>query len=129
MRVVEQRRFEDARGFLQKILTASQAGNGFPRGEIYVTAAHPGEIKGNHFHRRMGEWFSVVQGDGSLELCDPESGTRRRIELSATRPRVVYVPAGVAHAVVNRGDGQLICIACAEDQHDPEDVFAFSVCE
>jgi glycosyltransferase involved in cell wall biosynthesis len=89
VRVVEQRRFEDARGFLHKVLAASQTRRGLPPGEVYVTAARPGEAKGNHYHRHMGEWFAVVTGEGAIELCDPTTGERRRVELGASRPRAV----------------------------------------
>ncbi len=126
VRVLEQARFEDARGFLQKILLSSQWG-GAAHGEIYVTAALPGEAKGNHFHRRMGEWFAVVQGDGSIEVCDPESGERRSIPLGTSRPRTVFIPAGVAHAVVNSGSEPLVCVACADAEYNPTDIFPYPV--
>jgi dTDP-4-dehydrorhamnose 3,5-epimerase-like enzyme len=126
VRVLDQRRFEDARGFLQGILGASQCHGSPPRGEVYVTAARPGEVKGNHFHLGMGEWFAVVQGEATLELADPESGARRSIPLGASRPRTVYVPAGVAHALVNRGTEPIVCVAWAEREHDPADVHPFA---
>lgn len=129
VRVLEQSRFEDSRGFLQKVLTASQCEGHPPRGEVYVTSARPGEVKGNHLHRRMGEWFSVVRGEGTVEVYDPDSGSRRSIPLSEEAPRSVYVPAGLAHAVVNRGRGELICIAWAEAEHDPADVHPYVVAE
>ncbi|MHC4469763.1 MAG: glycosyltransferase [Planctomycetota bacterium] len=127
VRVLPQKRFEDERGFLHKVLTSSQAGSSRWNGEVYVTAAHPGEAKGNHFHRRMGEWFTVVLGTGSLELRDPDSGEQRSIPLEADSPCVAYVPSGVAHAVVNRGNELLVCVAWAEAEHDPSDVFAHPV--
>lgn len=125
--ILEQKRFDDSRGFLQKVLTASQCMGDPPRGEVYVTTAYPAEAKGNHFHRRMGEWFSVIQGEGTLEVCDPESGHRRSVPVSSSRPCTVYVPAGLAHAIVNRGDCPLICVAWAEAEHDPQDVFPYAV--
>ena len=127
VRVIKQERFEDSRGFLHKVLASTQCGGKLPPGEVYVTAAHPGEAKGNHYHNRMGEWFAVVQGNGALLLCEPATGRRHRIELLASRPVAAYVPAGIAHAVVNEGEGVMICIACAEAEHDPSDVVAFDV--
>jgi dTDP-4-dehydrorhamnose 3,5-epimerase-like enzyme len=127
VRVLEQARFEDARGYLQKILTAAQSGGEAPRGEVYVTCAHPGEAKGNHFHRKMGEWFAVVQGEASVELVDPETGRSRSVPLGVSRPRTVYVPAGLAHAVVNNSNAPIVCVAWAERDHDPDDVFPFTV--
>jgi len=125
--ILEQPRFEDARGFLQKILLSSQWGDGATRGEIYVTAALPGEAKGNHFHLRMGEWFAVVQGEGAIEVCDPDSGERQSIPLGSSRPRTVFIPAGVAHAVVNCGTEPLVCVACADAQYNPGDIFPYPV--
>lgn len=127
VRIVKQNRFEDSRGFLQKILTASQCDGHLPQGEVYVTSARAGQVKGNHYHQRMGEWFSVVQGDGTLEVCDPRSSARITVALSARTPTSVYVPAGFAHAVVNRGTEDLICIAWAEAEHDPLDVHPYNV--
>jgi dTDP-4-dehydrorhamnose 3,5-epimerase-like enzyme len=126
--VVAQPRHQDHRGFVQKVLMASQWGGNAPRGEVYVTAARPGEAKGNHYHRRMGEWFAVVQGTGDLVLVHPSSGERRTIPFaSGGLHQTIYVPAGIAHAVVNTGADDLICVALAEREHDPADVFAYPV--
>jgi UDP-2-acetamido-2,6-beta-L-arabino-hexul-4-ose reductase len=89
---------------------------------VYVTSARPGESKGHHFHRRMGEWFSVVQGRGLLLLRDTGSGQTREIAFGSEHPRSIYVPAGVAHAIQNVGEETLICVAWAEREHDPADV-------
>jgi glycosyltransferase involved in cell wall biosynthesis len=128
VRVIRQNRHEDPRGFLQKVLTTSQCDGHPPRGEVYVTSAKPGEAKGNHYHQRMGEWFAVVQGTGVLELCDPTTGARISVPLSSSEPSSVYVPAGLAHAVVNTGRNELICVAWAEAEHDASDVHPFPVC-
>jgi oxalate decarboxylase/phosphoglucose isomerase-like protein (cupin superfamily) len=125
--VLEQARLSDARGYLQKILMASQCNGNPPRGEVYVTAALPGEAKGNHLHRKMGEWFAIVEGEGTVEICDPESGQRRSIPLGVSRPRSVYVPPGLAHAVVNTGKQTLVCVAWAERDYDAGDIFPYPV--
>jgi dTDP-4-dehydrorhamnose 3,5-epimerase-like enzyme len=127
VRVIAQNRHEDERGFLQKVLRASQCDGHPPRGEVYVTSAQPGQAKGNHYHSRMGEWFAVVQGAGTLEVCDPATGSRLSVPLSADSPCTVYVPAGLAHAVVNQGASELICVAWAEAEHDASDVHAYPV--
>jgi glycosyltransferase involved in cell wall biosynthesis/dTDP-4-dehydrorhamnose 3,5-epimerase-like enzyme len=123
----EQKRHEDNRGFLQKVLTASQCKEHQLKGEVYVTTASPGQVKGNHFHCLMNEWFSVIQGEGIFELCIPDSGQKRSIPISSSRPCTLFVPAGVAHALVNTGECQLICIAVADMEHDPSDVFPYNV--
>jgi dTDP-4-dehydrorhamnose 3,5-epimerase-like enzyme len=127
IRILSQNRPEDSRGFLQKILTASQIGGRLPQGELYVTAARPGEVKGNHFHRRMGEWFAVVQGEALLHVVDPVTGERRTLGLSAVEPSTVFVPAGIAHAISNPGSEMMICVAAAEREHDATDVYPYEV--
>jgi glycosyltransferase involved in cell wall biosynthesis len=125
VKVIEQRRHEDHRGYVHKMLTASQVGGRLPAGEVYITSALPGESKGHHFHRRMGEWFTIVQGKALLLIADPAHGTRLDLELSTEQPRTVYVPAGLAHAVANVGETTVICVAWAEREHDPADVFPY----
>jgi len=126
VRIIEQNRFEDSRGFLQKVLTATHCKGNLPRGEVYVVGARPGESRGNHYHLNMGEWFTAIQGSGEIRLCDLESEHVKVIPLGATLPLTVYVPAGVAHAIVNKDDQMLICVAWAENEHDPEDVYSYS---
>ena len=127
VRLVRQRRHSDDRGYLHKILSSSQTPNDLGSGEVYVTSARPGETKGGHYHRRMGEWFAVVQGNGELRLAEPRSGESATIQLRAVRPLTVYVPPGIAHAVVNTGKRALVCVAWAEGEHDPQDVHAHDV--
>jgi polyisoprenyl-phosphate glycosyltransferase len=127
VRMVDQQRHEDERGFVHKVLRDSQARSGRSRGEVYVTSARPGESKGHHLHRTMGEWFAVVEGRGELWLADPAGGLPLRIEVRASRPSSVYVPAGVAHALVNRGKRKLVAVAWADGEHDPDDVHPFAI--
>jgi len=127
IRIVDQARHEDDRGYLHKVLAGSHCRGGLPSGEVYVSAARQGQAKGNHWHRKMGEWFTIIEGQGTIEVCDPRTKARRSIPVLAAKPQSVYVPAGLAHAVVNQSQETLICIACAEAEHDPDDVMAFTV--
>ena len=78
VRVVTQRRHEDTRGSLHKVLQASQAHRALGQGEVYVTTARGGEVKGEHLHHRMGEWFSVVPGQRQAAAGRPGDGADRR---------------------------------------------------
>ncbi len=127
VKVVEKRRHEDARGWLHKGVTASDLAPGTPFGEVYVVAALPGQSRGNHLHRLMGEWFTVVVGEGEVVVVDPASGEREEIPMGESRPRAIYVPKGIAHALVNRSESLMICVAWAEGQHDHSDVEPFLV--
>ena len=54
----------------------------------------------------------------------PETGETAQAELAGQR---VYVPAGIAHAIFNTGQEDLLVLAFAEAAHRAEDVFAFPV--
>jgi oxalate decarboxylase/phosphoglucose isomerase-like protein (cupin superfamily) len=60
-----------------------------------------------------------------LLIADPAHGRRLDVELTTDRPMTVYVPAGLAHAVANVGEETVICVAWAEREHDPADVFPY----
>jgi len=126
IRILKQKRFKDSRGFLQKVLSASQCDGEVPRGEVYVTSANPGETKGKHYHKNMGEWFTVVHGKGDLDIYDPKSNQKVSIPLGVSVAQTVYVPAGLAHSITNNSDDLLICVAWAEKEYDPDDVYPFS---
>jgi glycosyltransferase involved in cell wall biosynthesis len=126
VRILKQKRFEDSRGFVQKVLSASQCDGEVPRGEVYVTSANPGESKGKHYHKNMGEWFAVVHGKGNLDIYNPKSNQKVSVPLGVSAAQTVYVPAGLAHSITNNSDDLLICVAWAEKEYDPEDVYPFS---
>lgn len=121
------RRSADERGWLHVPLGASQLPPSTPFGEVYVIhSVADGQRRGDHFHRKTDEWFSVVQGSAELRLVDPDTGDRRSIRLDATDARTVRVPAGLAHVLVSRG-GPMTAVAWASREHDPADVEPFRV--
>lgn len=123
VQILRGRRRSDARGWLHVALGASQLPEGVAFGELYVVqTTSPEDRRGDHLHRRMDEWFSVVQGSAELELHDPKVGERRSILLSADEPTTVRVPAGVAHCLVQRGAGPMIAVAWASAEYDELDV-------
>ncbi|HVU13443.1 MAG TPA: WxcM-like domain-containing protein [Phototrophicaceae bacterium] len=113
----------DPRGWLLKVLTGTEDHLGSEIGEIYLTLAQPGQARGNHYHRKTQEWFTVVQGSATLILGDPESGARRELHLSADTPVTVYVPSGVSHVFVNAADATtpMLLVAYADQRYQPDD--------
>jgi dTDP-4-dehydrorhamnose 3,5-epimerase-like enzyme len=114
----------DARGWLVKVLSGFEEGLSQHTGEIYVTMALPGHSRGNHFHSRTDEWFTVLQGVADIALKDPDTGERLKLTLRGDRPETLHVPAGIAHAFTNPtdADGPMLLIAYASRPYDPEDV-------
>ena len=108
----------DPRGALYKLHPEAVAG------EVYAVRASPGQSRGHHLHREMGEWFTAISGEGVVVAVDPETGRSTEANLVGQR---VYVPAGLAHAIFNTGQDDLLVLAFAESTHNPEDVIAHPV--
>lgn len=122
----------DHRGWLLKVLMRQHikpAGRDF--GEIYLTAAHTGQVKGNHYHRRTREWFCLVQGKARLVTQEMETGRIREFAMSADEPMTIEVPPRVAHAIQCVGDEMAIVLAYADQPYDAEnpDEAAWSLLE
>jgi dTDP-4-dehydrorhamnose 3,5-epimerase-like enzyme len=112
--------FQDARGTLVKVLMLQHLpGPNRTFGEIYLNTAVPGAVKGNHYHVQATEWFYVIQGQMTLQLCDTLSGLRDQINLDGDTPMVVCIPPYVAHGLKNTGPAPAIFLAYADYPYDP----------
>jgi dTDP-4-dehydrorhamnose 3,5-epimerase-like enzyme len=113
----------DSRGWFLKVIDGSEDRLPSRTGEVYVTLAEPGQIRGNHYHPNTCEWFSIVVGKAELHLCDPGSGERIELLLDAASPSTVFVPAGLAHAFKNpeTASGPFLLVAYADHRYDPGD--------
>jgi dTDP-4-dehydrorhamnose 3,5-epimerase-like enzyme len=114
---------EDERGWFLKVIDGHEENIPLRTGEVYLTMAVPGEVRGNHYHQRTAEWFTVVAGRALLRLHDLETLESRDVLLESSSPLTVYVPAGVAHAFKNPEDAeeQMLLVAYADNIYDPGD--------
>ena len=91
----------DERGRLMEILRADdEMFKGF--GQVYMTSAYPGVVKGWHYHKKQYDNMAVVKGMMKIVLYDsrPESATRGEInEIFAGEhnPVMVHIPPYVYH--------------------------------
>jgi len=123
VRVLEGERHTDPRGWLHVALRHRQLPKDTQAGDLYIVHTDSaGTRRGDHYHPIANEWFCVVAGRARLELMEPDSKSRRDIEINAESPRTVLIPAGLAHAIVNLGPGPLTVVAFSDQAHDPTDV-------
>ncbi len=122
VRIAPVRPVTDARGWLLKVGRAVPASKSWCVAEVYVVQADPGRSRGHHYHRRCREWFTPIQGSGTLWLEDLESGQVRSIPFSGGSPVTVEVPPGVAHALEADAGLPLLVVAVASETYDPCDV-------
>ncbi|MBE3144648.1 MAG: dTDP-4-dehydrorhamnose 3,5-epimerase family protein [Planctomycetes bacterium] len=101
VRTKQLRVIPDERGYLMEMLRCDD--EMFVRfGQVYLTVAFPGVVKGWHYHNRQDDIFVVVKGMIKLVLYDQrgDSSTCKFINelfIGERNPMLVTIPAGVVH--------------------------------
>lgn len=91
----------DERGRLMEILRCDdEMFQGF--GQVYMTTAHPGVVKGWHYHKQQADNMAVVQGMMKIVLYDDREGSPTRGEVNEFfagihHPILVHIPPWVFH--------------------------------
>ncbi len=91
----------DERGRLMEILRADdEMYSGF--GQVYMTTAYPGVVKGWHYHKKQSDNMAVVQGMMKIVLYDSREGSKTFGEVNefftgVHNPIIVHIPPLVFH--------------------------------
>jgi dTDP-4-dehydrorhamnose 3,5-epimerase len=114
----------DDRGRLFEILRCDDPE--FQRfGQIYVTTAKPGIVKGWHMHRLQTDHFCLIEGRACFALYDdragsPTQGQVDEILCEGTKPQLIIIPPLVYHGFKNVGDCDVICLNCPTEPYNRE---------
>jgi dTDP-4-dehydrorhamnose 3,5-epimerase len=112
----------DERGRLMEILRSDD--ELFTKfGQVYMTTAYPGVVKGWHYHKRQTDYFAVVKGMIKLVLYDnrDDSPTRGEINeffLGEHNPLLVKIPHLVLHGFKCMSEEEAICINVPTELYD-----------
>lgn len=115
----------DERGWLVEILRDDEIQEAIK--QIYFSTSKLGAIRGNHYHKRKVEWFSVVKGKAKLVLEDNESKEKAEVILSDDKPAIVKVPPNISHAIQNISDDEMYLIVIVNEVFNPDDTDTFYV--
>ncbi len=119
-------RIEDTRGWFLKVITGKESNLPNSTGEVYLTMAIPGEMKGGHYHPIANEWFTLIAGTCVLKLEDIETKECIEIQMDSQAPVTIYVPCGIAHGFFNTSlEQDFILIAYSDQLFDPIDMIPF----
>ena len=129
VRFISRRLIADQRGWFLKVIDGLEEDIPPRTGEVYLTLAHPGQARGNHYHPLTAEWFTVVQGRALLQVEDPQTGERAQWWLDSDAAQTVYMPPGLAHVFVNPQEAAnpFLLVAYAANGYDPADTIAWPV--
>ncbi len=97
-------------------------------GQVSFSTTKKGIIRGNHFHTRKIERFSVIKGEALIQLRKIGSGETIDYYLSGDEPAYVDMPIWYTHNIKNIGEEDLYTMFWINefyDEKDPDTYFEF----
>ena len=102
----------DKRGNFVEVLRSNS------KGQYSYSITGPNFTRGNHFHRKKIERFSVIKGESIIQLRKIGSDKIFEYKLSGKNPSFVDMPVWYAHNIKNIGDDELITLFWTNDPYD-----------
>jgi len=90
-------------------------------GQVSFSTTVSGITRGNHFHTRKAERFSVIKGRARIELRRIGTDKIMSFELEGTQPSFVDMPIWHTHNITNIGEEELYTIFWINEHFNPED--------
>jgi UDP-2-acetamido-2,6-beta-L-arabino-hexul-4-ose reductase len=103
----------DERGWLFELVKSASAG------QVFVSTTRPGKGRGNHFHDTKVEKFCVVRGKARISLRRVDGAERHDFDVDGEDVRIVDIPPGYTHSILNIGDDDCVTIFWANEIFDP----------
>lgn len=88
-------------------------------GQVSVNIAHPGIVKGNHWHHTKNEKFLVVAGKGVIRFKHYFEDDIIEYHVDGAKLTVLDIPTGYSHNIENTGDTDLVTLMWASEPFDP----------
>ena len=96
-------------------------------GQVSFSTTVPGITRGNHFHTRKIERFSVISGKARIELRRIDNQDKLVFELDGNSPSYVDMPIWYTHNITNIGDIELLTVFWINEFYDPEDADTYFI--
>jgi UDP-2-acetamido-2,6-beta-L-arabino-hexul-4-ose reductase len=90
-------------------------------GQISFSTTHSGITRGNHFHTRKIERFSVLKGIARIQLRRIGTSQILSFDLNGNEPSYVDIPVWYAHNLTNIGDSDLLTVFWINEHFDSLD--------
>lgn len=88
-------------------------------GQSSFSITHPGISRGDHFHRRKVERFTVLAGTATISLRKLFTDTVHDFQVTGEEPVSVDMPTGWSHRITNTGEEDLYTSFWTNDLFDP----------
>jgi UDP-2-acetamido-2,6-beta-L-arabino-hexul-4-ose reductase len=94
-------------------------------GQVSFSTTHRGITRGNHYHTRKVERFSVIKGKAKIQLRKIGTSEVHDFYLDGNEPAYVDMPVWYTHNIQNIGDDVLYTIFWINEFFDPNDPDTF----
>ena len=84
-------------------------------GQVYVSVAYPGVVKGWHYHKRQTDYFTIVKGMMKVVLYDQRKESPTFGELN---PVLLVIPPMVVHGMKAIGTEPGYLVNCPTEPYD-----------
>jgi len=93
---------------------------------IHIVNMAPGEIRGNHFHKKKIEALCLLCGKVNVKAVNRETGQIMEETVNDDPPVMFLVSPGISHAFRNDHDqmGYLVCFTDTKYNFNSTDTFA-----
>jgi dTDP-4-dehydrorhamnose 3,5-epimerase len=92
-------------------------------GQVYMTTAYPGVVKGWHYHKKQIDNFIVIKGMVKLVLYDsrddsPTKGEINEFFMGEHNPLLIQIPPLVLHGFKCISQEEAVCINCPTEAYN-----------
>lgn len=94
-------------------------------GQVSYSTTNEGITRGNHFHTRKIERFTVIQGKAKIQLRKINTDEILDFYLDGENPSYVDMPIWYTHNITNIGDSELLTIFWINEPYNPIDPDTF----
>ena len=88
-------------------------------GQILVTTAGKGQIKGKHYHKRKTEWYCIIQGKAILTITNNKTKESREIPMGEDNMVLVKIPPFNFHEIKNVGETEMLLLVYVSEAFNP----------
>lgn len=90
-------------------------------GQVSFSTTVPGITRGNHYHTRKIERFTVIKGKARIQLRKIGSDEVLNFDLDGSEPSYVDMPVWYTHNITNTGTEELYTQFWINEWYNPED--------
>lgn len=106
---------KDDRGKFVELIRLEQGG------QVSFSTTVPGITRGNHFHTRKIERFSVIKGKAQIQLRKYNTDEVLSFELDGNESSYVDMPVWYTHNIKNIGEEEMYTVFWINEFFDPKD--------